>query len=156
MVVSLLSRDTMDTNLFPQVHCGLKELKNLPNETDLQPECQGAPRGCWIPGKHFLPPGIAFCIIASSDLSEDLVLNGNSHHWKAYSWYVWCASVAQQGQWHSVLGWPFECCLILLSGNTFLGFHSKGDEGGWGYCMIPFTFTLVFIGYPSIFSCFQF
>ena len=63
MVVSSFSRDDMNKSPHTQVHCGLKELKNLLDETDLQPECQVTPRGCWISGWHALPPGVVLCIM---------------------------------------------------------------------------------------------
>ena len=46
MVVSPFSRDDMNKSPHTQVHCGLKELKNLVDETDLPAERQVAPRGC--------------------------------------------------------------------------------------------------------------
>lgn len=155
MVVSLFSRDNMDKSLYTQVHCGLEELKNLLDERDLQPECQVAPRGCWTPGHNVFPPGIVFCIMGHRVCIGWSLRGLLSVRWELSSLRsaniiciicIW----AQQGWWHSILGQPFGCSLILQSANTFLGFNCKGrkrGEAGRGYWMISFTVVLVFIGY---------
>lgn len=151
-MVSLFSRDNMDQSLYTQVRCGLKMLTNLPDEADLQPECQVAPRGCWIPGQHFLSPGSVFCIIGHRVCNRRSLSDLFSVEWElsslesTYMVYVIClcgsAGVMTLCSWAGF--W-----LILQFGITFLGFNCKGrkgDEGGRGYCMISFIFVLVLTG----------
>lgn len=154
IVVSSFSRD--DTNKSPptHVHCGLKELKNLLDETDLQPECQVTPKGCWISGWHAVPPGVVLCIMgrrACTGCSLRDLLGIECPLSSLGSAYVICmlcvfGSAGKMTLCSGAAFWVWShpaSIKSLVSGEK----ARMGDESRKGYCMISFILVLVFIDY---------